>query len=67
MDRFPPEVQELVMQLKLAGADIDENNPQQILQERTLWFVAALGVGLFGEMLWGKNPCLIFVVSTHVV
>eukprot|EP00434_Breviolum_minutum_P030947 symbB.v1.2.027369.t1/scaffold2804.1/size138365/4 len=32
MERFPPEVQDLVRQLKSAGMAIDENNPQDILK-----------------------------------
>ena len=41
MDRFPPEVGELIMQLKQAGMAIDENNPQQVLQAP---FMCALGM-----------------------
>lgn len=38
MDRFPPEVGELIMQLKRAGMAIDENNPQQVLQAPAVSF-----------------------------
>ena len=38
MDRFPPEVGELIMQLKQAGMTIDENNPQQVLQAPAVSF-----------------------------
>ena len=58
MERFPPEVQDLVRQLKSAGMAIDENNPQDILKAWKNFLKVFFFFGLIiYEILW-QEYCL---------
>lgn len=56
MERFPPEVQDLVRQLKSAGMAIDESNPQDILKA---WknFPRTFGSVIICNIFW-QEYCL---------